>query len=275
MRSVSSTRFSTLFLKRVLVIGVVAGTLGLSREATADQNAGFFTDPATGIVYRKVTRTIDKPIVETKVTQRQQTIYKPKTITETRPTTRRMYIPVTENRWVPRVEGRWNPFVQPRVAYKNVPQTRWQVKDEVIAETKTQVKWEPETQTVSVPQQSLRMTREQVVDFEPIGRVAPQSASPQAVASKSNLSPEIAARLRPMNPGTSVNPTVSAGVRASNNTSPNATLAGTERKNHRSSLQTGLRPSELMPSNSPVYMPAAGGNAASGIAGLPAMRIWR
>lgn len=274
MRSRSSTRFSPFLFNRVVVLGFVACSLGLSHEAVADQNAGFFTDPATGIVYRKVTRTIDKPVVETKVTQRQQTIYKPKTVTETRPTTRRMYIPVTENRWVPQVEGRWNPFVQPRVAYKNVPETRWQVKDEVIAETKTQVKWEPETQTISVPEQSMRITREQVVDFEPIGRVAPQTAQPQAVASKSNISPEIAARLRPMNPSASVN-AMPPSAGASTNVSAGSSLAATERHNYRSTLQTGLRPTDLMRSNSPVFVPPAGGNAASGIAGLPAMRIWR
>lgn len=275
MRSTAPTRFSPFFFRLIIGLGVIAGSFGLSQHAIADQNAGFFTDPATGIVYRKVTRTIDKPVVETKVTQRQQTIYKPKTVTETRPTTRRMYIPVTENRWVPQVEGRWNPFVQPRVAYKQVPETRWQIKDEVIAETKTQVKWEPETQTVSVPQQTMKMTREQVVDFEPIGRVAPQPTQPQVVASRSNISREIAARLRPMNPGTSVSGMTSSGVGGSVNPSANASLAATERQNYRSTLQTGLRPTELMPSNSPVFVPPAGGSAASGIAGLPAMRIWR
>jgi hypothetical protein len=155
------------------------------------------------------------------------------------------------------------------VAYKHLPETRWQVKDEVISEVKTQVKWEPETQTVNVPQQSLRMTREQVVNFEPVGRVAPagpnQSVnSPQSVASVSNIGPEIAARLRPMNSSEQFG-----------TPSANEALAATERVKYRSNLQTGLRATELMRSNSPTYVPPTGSNSASGIAGLPGMRIWR
>ncbi|WP_404305200.1 hypothetical protein [Neorhodopirellula lusitana] len=239
------------------------GSFTLAGSVAAQDSSGFYTDPATGIVYRKVTRTIERPVVETKMTQRQQTVYKPKTVTETRPTTRRTYTPVTQHRWVPKVEGRWNPFVQPRVAYHHVPQTHWQANDEVVAETKTEVQWEPETQTVSVPQQLMRIAREQKVDFEPIGRVAPQASQVAA----SNVSPEIASRLRPLGESTSVQP-LQNGSFAGNT---NGMIA---RQNPRSTLQTGLRATELMPSSGTATVaPMTSGTA--NIAGLPPLRIWR
>lgn len=244
-----------------------------TNPVAAEQTPGFFTDPATGIVYRQVTRTIEKPVVETKMQQRQQTVYKPKTVTETRPATRRMYIPVTENRWVPKVENRWNPFVAPRVAYHHVPETRWQVKDEVISQTSTQVHWEPETQTISVPHQEMRMERQQMVDFEPVGRVAP-NASPQttnpaaSAAPRTNIPPEIAARLRPLASNTPVQ-TNGADRSSASNQIPTQIAS---RVNQRTSLQTGLRATELVPSSSPGYVAPTD---TSGIAGLPSMRIWR
>lgn len=260
MRFVFSIRLFTLWV----VLGSVFGSIN---DSVGQDDSGFFTDPATGIVYRKVMRTIEKPIVETTMTQRQQTVYKPKTVTETRPTSRRMYIPVTENRWVPQVENRWNPFVAPRVAYKHVPQTYWQVRDEVVAETTTQVHWEPETQTVSVPEQSMRMTREQLVDFEPVGRIPTQAiaqtSSPRTLSPQSNVSPEIAARLRPMAAGTAIEPN-SAGISSS--------LAS--QAHSRNNLQSGMRATELMPNHAPFIAPA-GTIDANGVAGLPPMRIWR
>ncbi|TWU02032.1 hypothetical protein [Neorhodopirellula pilleata] len=263
--------------RKLLTLATITGFssgLGLVsfQPLSAQESPGFYTDPATGIVYRQIMRTIEKPVVETKIEQRQQTVYKPKTVTETRPTTRRMYIPVTQNRWVPKVENRWNPFVAPRVAYHHVPETTWQVRDEVIAETKTHVQWEPETQTVSVPQQSLRMDRQQQVDFEPVGRVAPnampQTLGPAAAGSVPNVPPEIAARLRPLAANSPIQP-IRSGT-SIGGVSSVASLASGE--SPRSSLQTGLRATELVPRSVPSYVAPVD---ATGIAGLPPMRIWR
>lgn len=256
-------------------LGVLITAAGAATHPVlAESMPGYFTDPATGIVYRQVTRTIEKPVVETKMQQQQQTVYKPKTVTETRPTTRRMYIPVTENRWVPKVENRWNPFAAPRVAYHHVPETRWQVKDEVIAHTSTQIHWEPETQTVNVPHQQMRMERQQLVDFEPVGRVAPH-ATPQTTnpafstnpaSPTTNIAPEIAARLRPLASNTSVQPnSVNPGL----TNSPNQIAS---RVNPRTTLQTGLRATELVPRSNPSYVAPMD---TSGVAGLSPMRIWR
>jgi hypothetical protein len=250
-------------IKLAAVLVVAAPAVFLSTVSRAEDSPGYYTDPATGIVYRKVIRTIERPIVETKVTQQQQTVYKPKTVVETKPTTRRTYLPVTEYRWVPKVEGRWNPFRQPAVAYHHVPETRWQANDQVVAETTTQVQWEPVTQTVEVPQQLTRISREQQVDYEPIGRVAPAASS---VAS--NVAPEIAARLRPLASQASIQP-IGAG------TSQMAAGTYASRERHRSTLQTGLRATELSPGSTPAYSQPLGIGDTSGIAGLGVPRMWR
>ncbi|MCM2371625.1 hypothetical protein [Aporhodopirellula aestuarii] len=230
----------------------------------AEDTPGYYTDPSTGIVYRKVVRTIERPVVETKMTQRQETVFKPKTVVETRPTTRRIYTPVTEFRWVPKVEGRWNPFRQPTVAYHHVPETRWQPLDHVVAETKTQVQWEAVTQTVDVPQRLTRIAREEQVDFEPVGRVAPPAT--QSLAS--NVAPEIAARLRPLSSDAPVAPLGTAG---------NAPITSSfvTRETPRTSLQSGLRATELSPGSSGTYIQPLGSGDTSGVAGLSVPRIWR
>lgn len=256
MRSIAGFRKQMFTHIAVSAVSVVSPSVLL-----AEDTPGYYTNPDTGIVYRQVIRTIERPIVETQMTQQQQTVYHPKTVVETRPTTRRTYTPVTEFRWTPQVEGRWNPFRQPTVAYRHVPETRWQARDEVVAETTTQVQWEAVTQTVQVPQRLTRMTHERKVDFEPVGRVAPVSTHSIA----SNVSPEIAAKLRPLDSNTHYQP-MTGGVGPAH-----SSLAA---QNNRSTLQTGLRATELMPQSPPLHQPVGTANT-SGIAGLMPPNIWR
>lgn len=255
-------RWIARFRKQMLT--PLAGTAALVLAPSAllaEDTPGYYTNPDTGIVYRKVVRSIERPVVETKMTQQQKTVYRPTTVVETRPTTRRTYVPVTEYRVRPHVEGRWNPFRQPTVAYHHVPETHWQARDEVVSETTTQVQWEAVTQTVEVPQRLTRITREQKVDYEPVGRVAP----PPSTSLASSVSPEIADKLRPLDRNTRYQP-LNGGVGPSN-----SSLAG---QHNRSNLQTGLRASELMPQSPPLARPVGNWDT-SGVAGLGLPSIWR
>lgn len=256
MRYIASFR-EQMFTKMAVTAVAIASPSALLAEDTP----GYYTNPDTGIVYRQVIRTIERPIVEHKMTEQQHTVYQPKTVVETRPTTRRTYTPVTEFRLTPHVEGRWNPFRQPTVAYHHVPETHWQARDEVISETTTQVQWEAVTQTIQVPQRLTRMTHERKVDFEPVGRVAPTPSSSLA----SNVSPEVAAKLRPLASNTQYQPT-NGGVGAAS-----SSLAA---HGNRSNLQTGMRATELMPQYPPLNQPVGMTNT-SGIAGLIPPSIWR
>jgi len=241
-------------------------------DVRAEDAAGLYTNPDTGIVYRRVVRTVERPVVETKMVKQQQTVYMPKAVVETTPTTRRTYTPVTEYRWQPKVEGRWNPFVQPRVAYHHVPETRWQARDEVVAETKTRVEWESETKTVEVPQRLTRIAREEKVDFEPVGRIATPPAT--------NVSPEIASKLRPLAQTERVRTLPDSargqlGVVGPLGAPDYAGEALATRERPRSDLQRGMRATELMPRGPAMYGAPVGGGGAAGIAGLPPISIWR
>ena len=121
-------RFKQATLIKRVALTVATGalsSLALCTPSVAQDNSnGYFTDPATGIVYRKVAKTIERPVIETKVQSRNQTIYRPQTVTETKPEARTVYQPVVEYKWEPRLHGRWNPFQRPTVAYHHVPETK-------------------------------------------------------------------------------------------------------------------------------------------------------
>ena len=179
---------------RVTALAVVAtGFTILAVDASAQ--SGYYTDPGTGIVYQKVTRTVEKPVVETKIEQREQTVYRPQTVTETKPHSRTVFTPIVEYRWEPRMHGRWNPFKPPTIHYTHVPHTTWEARNEVVHRTNTRTEWVAERRTIEVPQRLVRMTREQSVDYEPVGRV--NSPAPPASSS------DIASRLRPLDNGES------------------------------------------------------------------------
>ena len=242
---------------------------------TALAQSGYYTDDATGIVYQKVTRTIDRPVVQTQVEQRQQTVFRPQTIQETSPQTNTVYTPVLEYKWEPRVHGRWNPFQRDTVAYHHVPQTRWEARNQVVQRTSTRTEWVAEKRVIDVPRQFVRMERQQEVDYRPVGRVAPNSSQlasgPNAAGP--NLSSEIASRLRPIDANTRIQPLGSTSV-ATTATSAARSLAPMDGvPQQRSVAQGGIPVTNLnvgIP-NRPLP-PSAGSN---GIATLPAPPVFR
>ncbi|TWU43109.1 hypothetical protein Q31b_21460 [Novipirellula aureliae] len=238
--------------------------------AAAQTGSGYYTNPETGIVYRQVTKTIERPVVETKVNKREQTIYRPETVTETKPETRTVYTPVVEYAWEPRMEGRWNPFKPPVVAYHHVPRTRWESRNEVVHRRSSRTQWVAETRTVEVPQQIVRMEREQKIDYEPIGRVASPPTSTESA---------IASRLRPLDPNTPITPLANAIAQSPTYLPPRiaaSTVGQMQSDPPRSPSQMGMPASDMSTGSSGGYQstlpPSSSGN---GIASLPSLPLWR
>ncbi|TWU54446.1 hypothetical protein Poly51_31650 [Rubripirellula tenax] len=269
------TRISSRVVMRGFSITAAAITTTiLSTSALAQSGPGYYTDPATGIVYRQVAKTIETPVVETKMVSQEQTVFTPKTVHETRPENRTVYTPITENVWQPRVTGRWNPFQQPTVAYEHVPQTRWEARNEVVQRTQSKTQWIPETRKVDVPQQIVRMDREQKVEYEAIGRVAPQPTT-------SGVSDAIAARLRPLESDQRVEPMGANYAQSPTYTAPRiaATTVGrmTSDPPRRTIGQSGMAATDLMPTPSATYGQALAPNTGGGVgvANLPALPFFR
>ncbi|MEM8666430.1 MAG: hypothetical protein AAGG48_02870 [Planctomycetota bacterium] len=219
----------------------LAATLVLLLGQTALGQGGYYTNDETGIVYQRVTQTIDRPVVETQIEQRQQTVYRPQTVTETTPQTRTIYTPVMEYHWEPRVHGRWNPFQRPTVVYHHVPRTHWEANSEVVQRTSTRTEWVAENRTIDVPRRVMRMEREQKVAYRPVGQVSPTN---RALSNQD----AIASRLRPLDAGTSFSPLGSTRVAARTVSAPRiASTVGQMQSDppRRSVSQGGMRATTL------------------------------
>lgn len=263
---------------RELAGAVVAiGSMSIAATANAQTGPGYFTDPNTGIVYRKVAQTIERPVVETKMETQEQVVYTPQTVRETKPEERVLYTPVVESTWEPRVTGRWNPFTQPTVSYHHVPRTRWEARTETVQRTQTRTNWVPETRKIDVPKQIVRMERREKVDFEPVGRVAPQATPPGGV------SEAIASRLRPLNNSERIEPIggTSSYAAASSYGYPvprvAATTVGrmTSDPPRRTTGQGGMAATTLMPTPPAVMGQALPPTTGGGVANLPALPFFR
>ena len=174
-----------------LIALVTAATSITSLTAEATAQTGFFTDPQTGIVYRKISRTIEKPVVETKLSQQSEVVYRPHTITETKPENRTVMTPIVEYKWKPKLTGRWNPSRPPSIRYEKVPHTTWEARTEVVHRTKTTTQWIAENRTLEIPTKTVRTSREHSVAYEAVGRLSPN-----------NLPANVAARLQPLDSNT-------------------------------------------------------------------------
>ena len=273
---------NTRILSPVVGLGIafatITTTLLTNPSIHAEDAAGYYTDPATGIVYRQVTKTVERPVVETTMETQEQTQLRPQTVTETKPEVRTVFTPVIDYHWEPRLEGRWNPFRQPTVAYRHVPRAHWQAQQQVINRTQTRTEWVTEKRTVQVPKRLTRIERERKIDYEPVGRVAPQ----RTPADTSN---GLASRLRPMDSGTRIEPLSTPRYYAAPtpiiSTTAIASTSGsvgrmTSDPPRRSASQGGLRGTELYPTAPTGYgqaLPPVSGGA--GVAALPVMGMWR
>ena len=262
-----------------------------SAQAPAANASGLYTDPHTGIVYRQVSKMVERPVIETKVEKQNQTVYRPQTVTETKPESRTVYTPVVQYKWQPRMHGRWNPFQQPTVAYHHVPETRWEARNEVVNRTQSRTQWIAENRTVDVSRQQVRMQREQKTELEVVGKVAPANTGPTAASSA------IASRLRPLDRNASVAPignsvnssrvatTYSTPVysapsfSAPSYSSPQLAASTIGRMTsdppRRNTGQSGMRANDLYPTNQVhgnALPPASGGVGVASLPSLPFMR---
>ncbi|QDT13526.1 hypothetical protein [Planctomycetes bacterium K23_9] len=211
-------RISSWFTRFMIMVTAAAFVDG--RCASGEDAPGYYTHPDTGIVYRKVVRTVERPVVETKVEKKEQTVFRPETVTEKVPETQTVFTPVTEHAWQPVLHGRWNPFRQPVVTYHHVPVTSWKQKSNVVTRSQTRTNWVAEKRMVDVPQRIVSIKREEKIDFEPVGRVAPP-----AQATPPGVSEQIASRLRPLAANTRIQPLGQGGNYASGWQSRNSNLA--------------------------------------------------
>ena len=275
---------------------MVAGSAFNAPLANGQDKPGYYTDPNTGIVYRQVTRTVERPVVETKMEKREQTVFRPETVTETKPESQTVFVPQTEHVWQPVLHGRWNPFRQPTVSYQHVPRTYWKPQSQVVTRTQSRTNWVAEKRTVDVPQKLVRMTREQKTDYEVVGRVAPP-ATRQPTTTPSSIPEAVASRLRPLAANTPVQPigqnNIGSAGRTFNvggvnsygvNTVPQvastratSTLGRmTSDPPRRGISQSGMRTTDLYPTNPTGYgqsLPPA--TTGGGVATLPGWTLFR
>jgi hypothetical protein len=157
------SHFRLIRCRSVMLILVVLG--GPLVAAWADEVR--YTTDENGVTYRETRRVIRRPTMETRIEERQQTVYAERQSTELHPSYRTIYTPVTEYRWEPYLANRWNPLAQPYWAYRFVPHTRWETRTEEHRVPVVRREWVPEQRSVQVP-----VVTHRVVDEEIISRVA-------------------------------------------------------------------------------------------------------
>lgn len=161
----------------MLAVGLLSASL-LSGVVAADEVRYVEKD---GVTYQETRRVVPRPVLETRMEPREQTIYRDKYSTDFHQSERKYMAPVTEYRWEPQWVTPWNPFSAPYVTYRWVPVTRWVERSETVRIPVTRREVVPEKITTNVP-----VTTQRIVEDEHISRVA-VSAKPQGGASLRSL----------------------------------------------------------------------------------------
>lgn len=245
-----------------LVVGAGAGAVAGATDPTVPANvpaspeptAGFFVDPASGIVYRQVRRTVERPVLESEVEKREATVYRPEVVVDVRPETRTIREPVVSYIWEPRVVNRWNPLAKPTIRYEHIPKTHWESRDETFQHRETRTNWVAENRQIEVPKAVMKIRREEKLEYEAVGRIPPEPGFDAAA-----LSQAVETRLRPIRSPLADPHFLPAPALAQ------SALGG--QVTERSQEQIGMRATELHPTR---FNPWISGPGFGGVARQPA-----
>jgi len=155
---------------------LVALTLALLAAARADaQQTREYTEGGT--TYRETRHVVQRPITETRVEERQRTVYRERYTADTYSSYRTSWAPVTEYRWEAYWRGRFNPLVQPWLEHRLVPRTHWEPRTDVVQVPVSRRELVPETVTEQVPVVTRRFVDEEIISRVPISGHTTRSAS--------------------------------------------------------------------------------------------------
>ena len=147
------------------VTGVILLALGAGQAMADDVR---YLDE-NGITYRETTQTSQRLVPQTTMQQQDYIYNRQRYTTELQEVQRTYQVPITEYQWKPETHRSWNPFEAPYVAYRLVPQTRWETKLETVKVPVAKLEVVPEKITKQVPVTTHRVAQEKVVTRVAVG----------------------------------------------------------------------------------------------------------
>ena len=170
--------------KRNFWLALVLVPLALAPPAQAEEVRYFEKD---GVTYRETSQMVQRPVTETRLETREQTVYREQYQRQVNESVRSVVTPVTEYRWVTVMRGRWNPFSQPYYTQELAPVRRWETRQEVVQTPVYRRELVPETRTVQVPITTQRVATEEVIRRVAVSGSAPAAANVATQASGNSL----------------------------------------------------------------------------------------
>lgn len=154
------------------------GFVGSMVTTATAQEVRFYQE--NGVTYQETKRTVQRPIVEGRWENREETVYVEQAQTELHPSTRVVRRPVTEWGWQARLKNRWNPLSQPYYAYEWAPSTRYEYQNETVHYPVVVRSVVPEKRSRQVYVTAQRVVNEEHVSRVAVNPTAPRSTDPFA-----------------------------------------------------------------------------------------------
>ena len=152
---------------RMLAASLVLGTIATS-PLVADDSRIVERD---GIKYQEYTRTVQRPITETRYEDQEYTAYNDRYTTEMQEVQRTYQVAVTQNQWVPGYQRTWNVFAPPVLSYRLMPVTRYENRTETVRVPVTKHESVPTRQVRKVPVTKTHIAQEEHISRVPVGTV--------------------------------------------------------------------------------------------------------
>ncbi len=134
-----------------------------------DSTPYLYTDPATGIQYRKEYETLERPMIRQASETREIATMQAKVVRQWEMVPATQYVAVQREVWHPQWRGVWNPLAPATLHFKPKAEVVWEARPVMTPRATDYTQWVEHRETIEIPKNYASIHREQVERWVAVG----------------------------------------------------------------------------------------------------------
>lgn len=168
------------------VFAAILAVSGVQATTAQEASSFLYTDPATGIQYRKEYETLERPMIRQASESREVATMQAKVVRQWEMVPATQYVAVQREVWHPQWRGGWNPLTPSTLYFKPKAEIVWEARPVMTPQSKAYTQWVEHRETVEIPKNYASIHREQIERWVAVGPVEANHAARLAEASRQN-----------------------------------------------------------------------------------------
>lgn len=168
------------------VFAAILAGFGIQATFAQESSSFLYTDPATGIQYRKEYETLERPMIRQASESREIATMQAKVVRQWEMVPATQYVAVQREVWHPQWRGGWNPLAPSTLHFKPKAEIVWEARPVMTPQSTAYTQWVEHREAVEIPKNYASIHREQVERWVAVGPVSANGAARLAGDSRQN-----------------------------------------------------------------------------------------